>query len=64
MAGKKLTGKQRLAVFLTAAWLILAIIISSIGPAFNLIAFFVLGVLPAAFIWGLVWVIAGLRRKG
>lgn len=55
----KISGKLRLAIFLSAVWLLLALFLAVTDSRFNLIIFLVAGVLPVAFVWGVIWVYRG-----
>jgi hypothetical protein len=63
VAENRYSGKQRLAIFITLIWLSLIAFVSALDYNFNWAFFLGIGALPVAFIWGVVWVIAGFRKK-
>ena len=56
-----MSGPRRLAVFLSLVWVVFWVAASSFDPVFNWAAVFLFGVIPLAFVWGTLWVIAGFR---
>ncbi len=59
---KPIPGKWRLALFVSAAWLVIAAL--WLQPwAGDLVTFARMGVLPVAAFWGAVWVLSGLKRR-
>ena len=59
---KQMPGKWRLALFVSAVWLIIAALwLKPWGG--NLILFAGAGVFPVLVFWGVVWVVTGYRRR-
>ena len=59
---KQIPGKWRLALFVSAVWLVIAALwLKPWGR--NLVLFACVGALPVLIFWGAVWVLAGYTRR-
>lgn len=63
LAENRYSGKQRLAIFIALIWVSFIAFVSALDYNFNLAFFLGIGAFPVAFIWGIVWVVAGFRKK-
>jgi hypothetical protein len=57
-----MSGKRRLAIFLTVLWLAGWLILFMLDGDIKWDGFFMFAVSPAVFVWGVWWVWAGFKR--
>jgi hypothetical protein len=59
----KITGRRRLAIFLSTAWVFIWLLMYMTDPIFPLMPFLLVGVSPVAIAWGIWWVWCGFRQN-
>ena len=56
-----MSGFRRLAIFLSALWVVSWFLAYRADSVFKWFGFLALGVAPVALVWAVVWVVAGFR---
>lgn len=63
VAAQPTSRRGRLAVFVSAAWVLLWVSLFAIDGQIGLGGIWIFGVMPVAFIWGILWVIRGTKPE-
>jgi hypothetical protein len=60
---RPMSGRRRLAVFLSILWVVIVAASSKRGFHFHWHQFLFAGLAPIGFLWGVGWVVEGFRRR-